>query len=182
MAELNIPEELHAAIVHLAAEEHISVEEYLKKALRTVRFIQKEWTPEKEEGCYSPDEDRTARTAERTLPPPFVATKSPITERIMPSHFVVIKSPHAQRILDGSKKFEYRPEMSARAIQNKTLAIAVAKNPRCPEAGKIIGQATFGRMTWEKGTMKIPVLSYELWEESQWVDSPGGLGVRPLTK
>lgn len=97
-----------------------------------------------------------------------------------PSHYIVIKSPFAQQILDGSKGYEYRPEASARAMGGKTLAIAVSKAPASPEAGMIIGQATFGNPVRLKGTMALSIKEYELWPEDKWLPSPGGLGVRPL--
>jgi hypothetical protein len=100
----------------------------------------------------------------------------------MPTHYLVIKSPYAQQILEGVKKHEYRPAGSARAIGNKTLALAVSKNPVTPESGKIIGQATFGNPRIKGEVMAIPVMSYELWPEDKWLDSPGGLGVRPLPR
>lgn len=43
MAELTISEELHAAITDLSAAEQLSVEEYLKRTLKTVRFLQITW-------------------------------------------------------------------------------------------------------------------------------------------
>lgn len=97
-----------------------------------------------------------------------------------PTHYVVIKSPFAQQILAGTKRAEYRPEGSAKAIGNKTLAIAVSKVPVTPESGMIIGQATFGKPVTRSTCMSIPVKDYELWPREKWIKSPGGLGVRPL--
>lgn len=56
MADLNVSEELHAAITDLAAAERMSVEEYLKRALRTIRFLQKTWCTEYSEEDAAPQE------------------------------------------------------------------------------------------------------------------------------
>ena len=45
MAELTVSEELAECIRGLAEEEGLTVEEYLVKAVRTVRLFQREWPP-----------------------------------------------------------------------------------------------------------------------------------------
>jgi hypothetical protein len=45
---LEISKELKACIEALAEAEGLSVEEYLKRALKLVRFVQKEWAPQEE--------------------------------------------------------------------------------------------------------------------------------------
>lgn len=100
-----------------------------------------------------------------------------------PTHYLVIRSPYAQKILLGLKTVEYRPLASARAIQQKTLAIAVSKAGGAPECGMIIGVAKFGAMQEHSAdVMAIPVLDYSLWPKEKWIPSPGGLGVRPIQK
>lgn len=185
MATINVSQDLKDLIQDYAQNHNLTEEEYLIKVLRTVRFFQREW----EDGGTLDD----AEPPEEAMPEDMTYMErlaledrkgraSPLKEVVSgyPTHYLVIRSPYAQQILNGTKKFEYRPEGSAKAIQNKTLAIAVSKGPDSPEAGFIIGQATFGPMEDEGDRMSIPVLSYQLWERSQWIPSPGGLGVRPL--
>lgn len=62
---MEISEELQECIKGLAVAEGLSVEEYLKKAIRTVRFFQKEWNPEDP----APNEEQTP-PAEEAPPPP----------------------------------------------------------------------------------------------------------------
>lgn len=112
-----------------------------------------------------------------------------------PTHFLVIRSPHAQQILCGKKKREYRAFHICKMLAGKTVALAVAKSPKSPEGGKIIGHVTFGtacqnpiKGSWEGHPIDLPdcgepfvrVASFELWPESEWLPSPGGLGLRPL--
>ncbi len=46
--------------------------------------------------------------------------------------------------------------------------------------GMIIGEIVTGNATDYDGDYGIPVLKFKLWPESEWIKSPGGLGVRPL--
>lgn len=193
MAQITIADDLAEALIDVASSYGLSLERYLARAMRTMAFIHEEWsqvhqpiktaeeevveTPE--DSCYGtvgPDEELE----------PFSPKKGLVPVRPLrhgcPSHYVVIRSPFAQQILSGGKDVEYRPEASAKTMQNKTLAIAVSLSPRTPESGKIIGQVTFGKMCGRGPTKKLPVLSYELWPEEDWVSSPGGLGLRPMPR
>lgn len=67
MAELIVSEELHVAVTGLSAAEGLTVEEYLKKALRTVRFIQKEWSQD-DPAPDSQDAEQTTKEETEIIP------------------------------------------------------------------------------------------------------------------
>lgn len=45
-------------------------------------------------------------------------------------------------------------------------------------SGKIIGEVLTGDMDVFDGEYGIHILEFKLWQESEWLDSPGGLGIR----
>ena len=44
----------------------------------------------------------------------------------------------------------------------------------------IIGEIVTGDVATYDGLLGVPVLEFKLWLESEWIKSPGGLGVRHL--
>lgn len=62
MVSLDIPEQLKEVIEDLAREENLSVEEYLKKVIKTIRLFQIEWkeNPEEEAKGFSKTPDALA--------------------------------------------------------------------------------------------------------------------------
>jgi len=48
-----------------------------------------------------------------------------------PTHYFVVRSPFAQAIICGQKAFEFRSQ--PKMFENKTLALAVARNIPNPE-------------------------------------------------
>ena len=44
--------------------------------------------------------------------------------------------------------------------------------------GMIIGEIVTGDVATYEGLLGVPVLDFKLWPESEWIESPGGLGVR----
>lgn len=44
----------------------------------------------------------------------------------------------------------------------------------------IIGEIVTGDVATYEGLLGIPVLEFRLWPESEWIKSPGGLGVRHM--
>ena len=46
--------------------------------------------------------------------------------------------------------------------------------------GMIIGEIVMGNIATYEGLLGIPVLEFKLWPESEWIKSPGGLGVRHM--
>lgn len=203
MAQITIADDLAEALIDVASSYGLSLERYLARAMRTVAFIHEEWSLTQqpvEDAATAEEEDHPQQAYEEETPEascygtigqdeelePFSPQRGLAPVRPLrhgcPSHYVVIRSPFAQQILSGDKDVEYRPEASAKAMQNKTLAIAVSQSPRTPESGRIIGQVTFGKMCGRGGTKKLPVLSYELWPEEDWVSSPGGQGLRPMPR
>ena len=46
--------------------------------------------------------------------------------------------------------------------------------------GLIIGEIVTGDVATYEGLLGIPVLEFRLWPESEWIESPGGLGVRHM--
>ena len=46
--------------------------------------------------------------------------------------------------------------------------------------GMIIDEIVTGDVTTYEGLLGIPVQEFKLWPESEWIESPGGLGVRHM--
>lgn len=46
--------------------------------------------------------------------------------------------------------------------------------------GMIIGEIVTGDVASYDGLQGVPVLEFKLWPESEWIKSPGGLGVRHM--
>lgn len=46
--------------------------------------------------------------------------------------------------------------------------------------GMIIGEIVTGDACEYEGALALPVLKFKLWPESEWIESPGGLGVRHM--
>ena len=46
--------------------------------------------------------------------------------------------------------------------------------------GMIIGEIVTGDVAIYEGLLGFPVLEFKLWPESEWIKSPGGLGVRHM--
>ena len=46
--------------------------------------------------------------------------------------------------------------------------------------GMIIGEIVTGDVCEYEGALALPVLKFKLWPESEWIESPGGLGVRHM--
>ena len=46
--------------------------------------------------------------------------------------------------------------------------------------GMIIGEIVTGDVATYEGLLGIPVLEFRLWPESEWIKSPGGLGMRHM--
>ncbi len=46
--------------------------------------------------------------------------------------------------------------------------------------GMIIGEIVTGDVATYEGLLGVPVLEFKLWPESEWIKSPGGLGVRHM--
>ena len=46
--------------------------------------------------------------------------------------------------------------------------------------GMIIGEIVTGDVATNDGLLGVPVLEFKLWPESEWIKSPGGLGVRHM--
>ena len=44
----------------------------------------------------------------------------------------------------------------------------------------IIGEIVTGDVATNDGLLGVPVLEFKLWPESEWIKSPGGLGVRHM--
>ena len=48
--------------------------------------------------------------------------------------------------------------------------------------GMIIGEIVTGDVATNDGLLGVPVLDFKLWPETEWIKSPGGLGVRHMPK
>lgn len=46
--------------------------------------------------------------------------------------------------------------------------------------GMIIGEIVTGDACEYEGALALPVLKFKLWPETEWIESPGGLGVRHM--
>ncbi len=62
----------------------------------------------------------------------------------------------------------------------KKCAKAVRLFDKSNGNGMIIGEVVTGDATDYDGDYGVPILKFKLWPESEWIKSPGGLGVRPL--
>ena len=124
-----------------------------------------------------------------------------------PSHYLVVRSPYAEALVLGIKSFEWRSWGDT--LAGKTVGIAVARalsklcdfeeqadfwNATKKEksdlidlfgqcSGKIIGQVTFGKSffsEWPKHGFGVESTKAILWDKKDWLESPGGLGLRPI--
>ena len=46
--------------------------------------------------------------------------------------------------------------------------------------GMIIGEIVTGDVATYEGLLGVPILKFKLWQESEWIESPGGLGMRHM--
>jgi len=129
---------------------------------------------------------------------------------LKPTHYLVVRSPYAEALVTGVKTAEFRSWAHRLAGKCVAIAVAKAKpDPRewrsqChtweatptefealrgltehnPPLGRIIGAVQFGdagECDWpHPGELCALVEHAELWDRAKWLDSPGGLGLRPL--
>lgn len=124
--------------------------------------------------------------------------------------YFVIKSPFAQMILLGYKDFEFRTNsklfsnkklcvsVSRSKMSEKTfneqikiwgLNLEEIENLRnlCKKTengGVIIGEIEFGDEAFCYDPIEgngIKINQFSLWDDSKWIHSPGGLGIRTVT-
>ena len=126
-----------------------------------------------------------------------------------PSHYLVVRSPYAEALCLGIKSAEFRSWAHNLAGKRVAIAVAKAPTPKgsieeeldiweaTPEEcaalhktnrmaphGKVIGEVQFG----EAGECDFPypgelcvlAASAKLWPRQEWIESKGGLGLRPL--
>lgn len=126
-----------------------------------------------------------------------------------PTHYLVVRSPYAEALCLGIKSAEFRswaPRLAGKRVaiavaKSPTPPGAIAKELDLWEAdpqertalhsiasqdrhGKVIGEVTFG-IAGEAdfpypGELCVLVDSCKLWPREEWLESKGGLGLRPL--
>lgn len=130
---------------------------------------------------------------------------------IRATHYLVVKSPYAEALCLGYKSAEFRSWADRLSGKTVAIAVAKAPTrdadiarevedwgysgeeeatlrALCAEGlqGKIIGQVAFGEhgeCTWPyPGEPMVHVEDSELWEPCMRLDSPGGLGLRPIPR
>lgn len=123
--------------------------------------------------------------------------------------YFVIKSPFAQMILLGYKDFEFRTNSNLFANKKLCVSVSKSKmsektfneqikiwglepdevqNLRtlCQKTiagGIIIGEIEFGDEAFCQYPVKgngIKIIKASLWDDSKWISSPGGLGIRTI--
>lgn len=62
----------------------------------------------------------------------------------------------------------------------KNCAKAIRLFDKTNGCGMIIGEIVTGYATDFAGDYGVPILKFKLWPESEWIESPGGLGVRHM--
>ena len=126
-----------------------------------------------------------------------------------PTHYLVVRSPYAEALCLGIKSAEFRSWAQTLAGKRVAIAVAKAPTPpgaiaeelalweaarherdlmhktnsQAPH-GKIIGEVQFG----EAGVCDFPypgelcalAKSCKLWPREEWLESKGGLGLRPF--
>ena len=126
-----------------------------------------------------------------------------------PTHYLVVRSPYAEALCLGIKSAEFRSWAHRLAGKRVAIAVAKAPTPHGAIAeeldlweagpqesaalhftaskaphGKIIGEVTFGAAGEcdypYPGELCVLVDSCKLWPREEWLESKGGLGLRPL--
>ena len=124
--------------------------------------------------------------------------------------YFVIKSPFAQMILLGYKDFEFRTNSNLFANKKLCVSVSRSKMSektfneqikiwglnleeienlrnlckKTENGGVIIGEIEFGDESFCQYPAKgngIKIIKASLWEDSKWISSPGGLGIRTIT-
>lgn len=128
----------------------------------------------------------------------------------MDLNYFVIKSPFAQMIILGYKDFEFRSNSYLFKNKRLCVSVSKSKieknvfEEQCKiweltedekeklrflcektsSGGMIIGEINTGDEAFcyepEKGN-GVKITSFSLWDESKWIKSPGGLGIRRLS-
>ena len=126
-----------------------------------------------------------------------------------PTHYLVVRSPYAEALCLGIKSAEFRSWAHRLAGKHVAIAVAKAPTPpgsiaeeldlweadqherdslhktnRMAPHGKIIGEVQFGAAGEcdfpYPGELCVLVESAKLWPREEWMESKGGLGLRPL--
>ena len=126
-----------------------------------------------------------------------------------PTHYLVVRSPYAEALCLGIKSAEFRSWAHRLAGKRVAIAVAKAPTPPGSIAeelglweadqrertalhwleyqsphGKIIGEVQFGAAGGcdfpYPGRLCVLVESAKLWPREEWMESKGGLGLRPL--
>lgn len=126
-----------------------------------------------------------------------------------PTHYLVVRSPYAEALCLGIKSAEFRSWAHRLAGKRVAIAVAKSPTPQGAIAeeldlweaeqhertalhslaskathGRVIGEVTFGEAgesEWPyPGEPCVLVNDAKLWTEAEWLESKGGLGLRPL--
>lgn len=98
---------------------------------------------------------------------------------------------HENDLQNDIARWEKRWNKFLKKVTAKDRETALAKLKRnCAKAeklfgktngcGMIIGEIVTGDVATYDGLLGVPVLEFKLWLESEWIKSPGGLGVRHM--